>query len=101
MRLGSSAAKDRVSKFLQTIVIEPVTSDQSNGLYRWRQQPEREVNTMAASIAIEQESGMSIGRAHPHNGYYAGDFTSEQRVLPAAWSAPIPAAFDQQPSRAA
>lgn len=56
---------------------------------------------MAASIAIEQESGMSIGHAHPHNGYYAGDFTSEERVVPAAWSAPIPAAFDQQPSRAA
>lgn len=56
---------------------------------------------MAASIAIEQESGMSIGHAHPHNGYYAGDFTSEERVVPAAWSAPIPAAFEQQPSRAA
>jgi hypothetical protein len=56
---------------------------------------------MAASIAIEQESGMSIGLVHPHNGYYAGEFTSVQHVLPAAWHAPIPAAFDQQPSAAA
>jgi hypothetical protein len=30
---------------------------------------------MAASIFIEQESGTSRGWVHPHNGYYAGDFT--------------------------
>jgi hypothetical protein len=35
-----------------------------------------EVNTMAASIPIEQESGVAVGRVHSHNGYYAGDFTS-------------------------
>lgn len=31
---------------------------------------------MAASIPIEQESGISRGRIHPHNGYYAGDFSA-------------------------
>ena len=31
---------------------------------------------MAAYIPIEQESGTSRGRVHPHNGYYAGDFSS-------------------------
>ena len=30
---------------------------------------------MAASIAIEQESGTYTRRMHPHNGYYAGDFS--------------------------
>ena len=29
---------------------------------------------MAASICIEEESGTHTGR-HPHNGYYAGDFS--------------------------
>ena len=47
---------------------------------------------MAASIWIEDESGTAAGHAHPHNGYYAGDFAS-QPVVPAAWDAPI-AAFD-------
>ena len=49
---------------------------------------------MAASIPIEQESGMSAGRVHAHNGYYAGDFASPRHVAPAAWHAPIPAPFD-------
>jgi hypothetical protein len=31
---------------------------------------------MAASIPIEQESGTFTGRVHPHNGYYAGDFST-------------------------
>jgi hypothetical protein len=43
-----------------------------------------EVNTMAASIPIEQESGMAVGRVHPHNGYYAGDFTSARHAPPPA-----------------
>ena len=30
---------------------------------------------MAASIFIEQESGTYTRRMHPHNGYYAGDFS--------------------------
>ena len=32
---------------------------------------------MAATIPVETESGTySGGRVHPHNGYYAGDFTT-------------------------
>ncbi len=30
---------------------------------------------MAASLQIEEESGVFTGRPHPHNGYYAGDFS--------------------------
>jgi hypothetical protein len=51
---------------------------------------------MAAWISIEQESGTSAGRVHPHNGYYAGDFGTLM-VEPAAWHSPI-AAFDPEPS---
>ncbi len=31
---------------------------------------------MAASIFVEVESGTYSGRVHPHNGYYAGDFST-------------------------
>lgn len=31
---------------------------------------------MAASINIEEESGTNTRRMHPHNGYYAGDFST-------------------------
>jgi hypothetical protein len=35
---------------------------------------------MAASRIIEQESGTYTARIrHPHNGYYAGDFTQTPR----------------------
>src|SRR3954447_12497086 len=30
--------------------------------------------TMARALVIEEESGTCSGFAHPHNGYYAGDF---------------------------
>jgi hypothetical protein len=30
---------------------------------------------MAAWITIEEESGTSRYQVHPHNGYYAGDFS--------------------------
>ena len=66
------------------------------GRYRYHNgSREREVSTMAASISIEQESGTSAGRVHPHNGYYAGDFGTVWQVAPAAWGAPI-AAFDPE-----
>ena len=48
---------------------------------------------MAASIAIEEESGVLARRVHSHNGYYAGDFASPHHLAPAAWQTPI-AAFD-------
>ena len=55
---------------------------------------------MAASIIIEQESGMSAGRVHPHNGYYAGDFTNRRGGLPTTWQT-IPAALKQASPSAA
>jgi hypothetical protein len=30
---------------------------------------------MAASIIIEEERGTFVRSPHPHNGYYAGDFS--------------------------
>jgi hypothetical protein len=34
-----------------------------------------EVDDMAASLIIEEESGTWTGWIHPHDGYYAGDFS--------------------------
>ena len=34
---------------------------------------------MAASLIIEEESGAWTGWIHPHNGYYAGDFSDVPR----------------------
>jgi hypothetical protein len=31
---------------------------------------------MARALVIEEESGTYRGRMHPHNGYYAGDFST-------------------------
>jgi hypothetical protein len=33
---------------------------------------------MAAWMTLEEESGTSRHTTHPHNGYYAGDFSSSQ-----------------------
>lgn len=30
---------------------------------------------MAASILVEEEHGTYASASHPHNGYYAGDFS--------------------------
>jgi hypothetical protein len=30
---------------------------------------------MPASLIVEQDSGTWTGSIHPHNGYYAGDFS--------------------------
>jgi hypothetical protein len=35
---------------------------------------------MAASITIEEEFGTCTGFLHPHNGYYAGDFSQSSRA---------------------
>lgn len=48
---------------------------------------------MAASIVVEEESGVFARRLHSHNGYYAGAFARPWHVPPAAWQAPI-AAFE-------
>jgi hypothetical protein len=45
---------------------------------------------MAASIIVENESGVCAGRVHAHNGYYAGDFRHPEALVPAAWHEPIP-----------
>ena len=37
---------------------------------------------MATSRIIEEETGTSAGRVHPHNGYWAGDFTSRATSQP-------------------
>ena len=53
---------------------------------------------MAASLFIEEESGTyTAAPRHPHNGYYAGDFSQTSRpgraiaTLTKASGAPIPA----------
>lgn len=33
---------------------------------------------MAATIPVEVETGTYSGRVHPHNGYYAGDFSTSR-----------------------
>jgi hypothetical protein len=35
---------------------------------------------MARGLVIEEESGTYTGRMHPHNGYYAGDFSPSGRA---------------------
>ena len=41
---------------------------------------------MAASIWVEEESGTYSGRVHPHNGYYATDFSSLRHDVPGSGS---------------
>jgi hypothetical protein len=36
---------------------------------------------MARALVTEQESGTCRGWMHPHNGYYAGDFSSSWSVI--------------------
>jgi hypothetical protein len=49
---------------------------------------------MAATILVEVETGTCSGRVHPHNGYYAGDFSTPRSPLTGstqrASSAPTP-----------
>jgi hypothetical protein len=51
---------------------------------------------MAASIVLEEESGVFTRHLHSHNGYYAGDFASPHPVPAAVWHTPL-ASFDPQP----
>ena len=37
---------------------------------------------MATSLITEEESGVTRGSRHPHNGYYAGDFRDQAAVPP-------------------
>ena len=46
----------------------------------WHRRQTKEVFEMAASLSIEEESGTYTARfRHPHNGYYAGDFSQISR----------------------
>ncbi|MBA2953526.1 hypothetical protein GON03_04320 [Nocardioides sp. MAH-18] len=42
---------------------------------------------MGGSFVIEEETGTYTGRAHPHNGYYAGDFSGQPVTVVVAWGA--------------
>jgi hypothetical protein len=53
-------------------------------------EPPEEVDDMAASRIIEEESGTSTAPAHSHNGYYAGDFSSRPVVQLSASREPSP-----------
>jgi hypothetical protein len=37
---------------------------------------------MAAALILEQDSGTWTGSTHPHNGYYAGDFSDVPPLTP-------------------
>ncbi len=62
---------------------------------------------MAATLLIEEEHGVFVGRVHTHNGYYAGDFSRREPRMPAVPSthpvAPVPASpfIDLPPRRPA
>lgn len=43
---------------------------------------------MAATIFVEVESGTCSGRVHPHNGYYAGDFSTQRYHVPGTGHGP-------------
>ena len=66
---------------------------------------------MTMRLLFEEESGCSTGRRHPHNGYYAGDFSGRPdtdvalgqallRLLP-AMRAPAPSEVVTPSERAA
>lgn len=46
---------------------------------------------MARALVIEEESGTGRGHVHPHNGYYAGDFSrfADRTPHPAPLSSPF------------
>jgi hypothetical protein len=52
---------------------------------------------MAASMFLELESGTATGRVHPHNGYYAGDFSTPRHESAPVWRAPVPSFDDDLP----
>jgi hypothetical protein len=39
---------------------------------------------MATPLVIEEERGTCTGNYHPHNGYYAGDFSATRAASPGA-----------------
>ena len=43
---------------------------------------------MATPLVIEEERGTCTGNYHPHNGYYAGDFSTRRHPSPITGSTP-------------
>jgi hypothetical protein len=43
---------------------------------------------MARGLVTEEESGTCRGWVHPHNGYYAGDFSTTHPVVARGAAAP-------------
>ena len=42
---------------------------------------------MARALVVEEESGTTRAVRHPHNGYYAGDFSTSHQAEPTAATA--------------
>ena len=40
------------------------------------------MEAVATTLVIEEESGISRGLYHPHNGYWAGDFSDTPFTTP-------------------
>jgi hypothetical protein len=55
---------------------------------------------MAAPLVIEEERGTCTGNYHPHNGYYAGDFSGARAPSPIARHAAPPEAAGGRATRA-
>ena len=43
---------------------------------------------MATPLVIEEERGTCTGNRHPHNGYYAGDFSTTRAASSSSWFTP-------------
>ena len=75
-------------------ILERSVSAENEATLEGKDKAQQEVSTMAATIFTEVETGTCSGRVHPHNGYYAGDFSTPRRDVPDAgqgWSsAPTP-----------
>jgi hypothetical protein len=54
---------------------------------------------MATSLVVEEERGTCTGYVHPHNGYYAGDFSfrTARTVEVSATVLPFPPVTVEEP----
>jgi hypothetical protein len=76
MARKSAATNDESSRFERSV------SAANEPALEGKEKPNQEVSTMAATIFAEVESGTCSGRVHPHNGYYAGDFSTQRFHAP-------------------
>jgi hypothetical protein len=88
MRGSSARSGDECGDFERSV------SAENEATLEGKDKPQPEVSAMAATIFTEVETGTCSGRVHPHNGYYAGDFSTSRRDVTDAgqgWSsAPTP-----------